>query len=75
MKLDSIPDSLYLVIVICVLAALYAINQDATILRLVELGLAGLLGLSKNRTQTSLVQTGENARVTAPMPSDLKGGS
>ena len=70
MKLDNIPDSLYVLIALLIIAVLHYSAPTATTETLL-IGLStGLLGLSRNRGSggTSLVQTGANAQVVTEDP-------
>lgn len=68
MKLDQIPDSLYVAIVSLALIIAYSITPSDGVLSLLTMAVGGLLGLAKNRVSggTSVLQTGANAQVTAP---------
>ena len=68
MKLDQIPDSLYVAIVSLALIIAYSITPSDGVLSLLTMAVGGLLGLAKNRLSggTSVIQTGPNAQATAP---------
>lgn len=53
MKLDNIPDSLYVTIVVLALLVVYVLAPTPAVLTLIEIGIGGLLGLAKNR-QTAM---------------------
>ena len=67
-KLDQIPDSLYVAIVSLALVIAYALAPSDGVLQLLTMAVGGLLGLAKNRMSggTSVIQTGANAQTTAP---------
>lgn len=50
MKLDNIPDTLYVLIALIVVAVTFSITRETAMVTLLEISIGGLIGLAKGRS-------------------------